>query len=167
MKCSLGISNFLGEISSLSHLLFSSIYLHWLLRKAFLSLLAILWNSAFRWVYPFFSPLPFMSLHFTAICKASSGNHFAFLYFLFLGMVLITASCTMFLWLDWVYTFGKITDVKCPLLHQRYILQHRLSLLMLTLITCLRSMSVFPTLKLLLSPPPYFTLWKELLEVHS
>ena len=30
-------------------LLFSSIYLHWSLRKAFLSLLAILWNSAFRW----------------------------------------------------------------------------------------------------------------------
>ena len=32
-------------------LLFSTISLHWLLRKAFLSLLAILWNSAFRWVY--------------------------------------------------------------------------------------------------------------------
>ena len=29
-------------------LLFSSISLHWLLRKAFLSLLAILWNSAFK-----------------------------------------------------------------------------------------------------------------------
>ena len=29
-------------------LLFSSIYLHWLRRKAFLSLLAILWNSAFN-----------------------------------------------------------------------------------------------------------------------
>ena len=29
-------------------LLFSSIYLHWLLRKAFLSLLSILWNSAFK-----------------------------------------------------------------------------------------------------------------------
>ena len=28
------------------------------LRKAFLSLLAILWNSAFRWVYLSFSPLP-------------------------------------------------------------------------------------------------------------
>ena len=83
-------------------------------------------------------------------------------------MVLITASCTMFLRLDWVYTFGmEITDVKCPLLHQGYILQHNLSLLMLTLITCLRSMSVFSTLKLLLSPPPYFTLWKELLEVHA
>ena len=32
-------------------LLFSSISLHWSLRKAFLSLLVILWNSAFRWVY--------------------------------------------------------------------------------------------------------------------
>ena len=37
-------------------LLFSSISLHWPLRKAFLSLLAILWNSAFRWIgyiFPF------------------------------------------------------------------------------------------------------------------
>ena len=40
-------------------LLFSSISLHWLLRKAFLSLLAILWNSAFRWLYLSFSPLLF------------------------------------------------------------------------------------------------------------
>ena len=38
-------------------LLFSSISLHWSLRKAFLSLLAILWNSAFRCLYLFFSPL--------------------------------------------------------------------------------------------------------------
>ena len=50
MKCSVGISNFLEEIPSLSILLFSSISLHWSLRKAFLSLLAILWNSAFKWV---------------------------------------------------------------------------------------------------------------------
>ena len=66
-------------------LLFSSISLHWLLRKAFLSLLAILWNSAFRWVYLSFSPLPLTSLLFSAICKASSDNHFAFLHFFFLG----------------------------------------------------------------------------------
>jgi len=65
-------------------LLFSSISLHWSLRKAFLSLLAILWNSAFRWIYLSFSPLPFASLLFSAICKASSDNHFAFLHF-FLG----------------------------------------------------------------------------------
>ena len=56
-------------------LLFSSISLHWSLRKAFLSLLAILWNSAFRWVYLSFSPLPFISLVFSAIWKASSDNH--------------------------------------------------------------------------------------------
>ena len=95
MKCSLGISNFLEEISSLSILLFSSISLHWLLRKAFLSLLSILWNSAFKWVYLSFSPLLFTSLLFIAIFKATSDNHVAFLYFFFLGMVLILISCTM------------------------------------------------------------------------
>ena len=76
-------------------LLFSCISLHWSLRKAFLSLLAVLWNSAFRWISLSSSPLPFASLLFSAICKASSDSHFAFLHFLFLGMVLITASCTV------------------------------------------------------------------------
>jgi len=60
-------------------LLFSSISLHWLLKKAFLSLLAILWNSAFRCGYLSFAPLLFTSLLFTAICKASPDSHFAFL----------------------------------------------------------------------------------------
>ena len=63
-------------------LLFSSISLQWSLRKPFLSLLAILWDSAFKWVYLSFSPLPLASLFFSAICKASSDNHFAFLHFL-------------------------------------------------------------------------------------
>ena len=76
-------------------LLLSSISLHWSLRMALLSLLAILWNSVFKWVNLSFSPLPFTSLLFTAICKASSDCHFAFLHFFFLGMVLIPASCTM------------------------------------------------------------------------
>ena len=74
---------------------FFSISLHWLLRKAFFCLLAILWNSAFKWVYLSFSPLFLASLVFTAICKASSDSHFAFLNYFFLGMVLITASCTV------------------------------------------------------------------------
>ena len=60
---------------------FSSISLHWSLRNHFLSLLAILWNSAFKWVYPSFSPLPFASFLFSAICKTSSDSHFAFLHF--------------------------------------------------------------------------------------
>ena len=40
-------------------LLFSSISLHWSLRKAVLSLLVILWNSAFKWVYLSFSPITY------------------------------------------------------------------------------------------------------------
>ena len=76
--------------------LFSSISLHWWLRKTFLSLLAILWNSAFKLVYLSFSPLLSTSLLFTeeASCKAFSDSHFAFLHLFFLGMVLIPVSCT-------------------------------------------------------------------------
>ena len=78
-------------------LLFSSIPLHWSLRKPFLSLFAILWNSEFRWIYVSFSLLPFTSLLFSPIYKAFSDQHFAFLHLFFLEMVLITASCSM-LW---------------------------------------------------------------------
>ena len=66
-------------------LLFSLISLHWPLRKAFLSLLAILWNSEFKWVYLSFLPLTFASLLFTAICKPSPDSHLAFLHVFFLG----------------------------------------------------------------------------------
>ena len=62
-------------------LLFYSISLHCSLKKTFLSLLAILWNSTFNWVYLSLSPLPFASLLFSTICNASSDNHFAFLHF--------------------------------------------------------------------------------------
>ena len=46
-----------------------------------LSLLAILWNSAFRCLYLSFFPLLLASLLFTAICKASPDSYFAFLHF--------------------------------------------------------------------------------------
>ena len=71
------------------------ISLPWSLRKAFLSLLAILWNSAVRCLYLSFSPLLFSSHLFTDICKASSDSHFAFFHFFSIGMVLIPVSCTM------------------------------------------------------------------------
>ena len=56
MKCSLGISNFLEGISSFSH---SIVFLYFCIAHLgrpffffnFKSLLAILWNSAFSWVY--------------------------------------------------------------------------------------------------------------------
>ena len=76
-------------------LLFSSVSLHWSLRKAFLSLLAILWNSTFKWDCLSFSPLLFTSLLFTDICKASSDSHFSFLHFFSMGAVLIPVSCTV------------------------------------------------------------------------
>ena len=91
-------------------LLFSSISLHWLLRKAFLSLLAILWNSAFNWVYLSFSPFLFTFLLFTAICKASSDSNFTFLHFFFLGIVLIPVSCTMS-WTSVHSSSGTLSDL--------------------------------------------------------
>jgi len=114
MKCFLGSSNFVEEISSLSHSIVFLYLFALITRKAFFSLLAILWNSAFRWVYPSFFPSLFTSLHFSATCKASSDNHFAFLPFFFLGLVLITASCTM-LWTSVHSSSGTLSVRSNPL----------------------------------------------------
>ena len=49
-----------------------------------------------KWIYKMgISFLFSFASPFSAICKALSDNHFAFLHFFFLGMVLITASCTV------------------------------------------------------------------------
>ena len=93
MKCSLDISNFLEKISSLSH---SVVFLHFfcidhLGRLSYLSLLFFGTLHSDGYIFPF---LFCLSL-FSAVCKASSNNHSAFLHFFFLGMVLTTASCTM------------------------------------------------------------------------
>ena len=91
MKCSLGISNFLEAISSLSHSI------------VFLYLFALISEEGFL-ISPYYSlelciqmliSFLFTSLLFSAICKASSDNQFDFLHFFFLGMILITASCTV------------------------------------------------------------------------
>jgi len=76
-------------------ILISSISLCCSLKKASSSLLAVLWNSTFRWVYLSLSPLPFVSLVFLAICKASSDNPFAFFHFLSIRIILVTAYCMM------------------------------------------------------------------------
>ena len=47
---------FLERSLVFAFLLFSSISLHCSLKKAFLSLLVIFWNSAFSWVYPSLTP---------------------------------------------------------------------------------------------------------------
>ena len=86
---------FLKRLLVFPILLLSSVSLYYSFKKPFSFLLAILWNSAFSWVYLFFSPLPFACLLSPAICKASSDNHFFFLLFFSSGMVLVTASYTL------------------------------------------------------------------------
>ena len=66
-------------------LLFSYISLHWLLRKTFLSLLAILWNSAFKWAHLSFSPLPLASLVFRSYLWGLLRQPFCLFAFLFHG----------------------------------------------------------------------------------
>ena len=91
MKCSLGISNFLEEIISLSHTIVFLDFFALITEEGFFSLPALLWNSAFKWVYLSFSPLFFASLLFTAICKASLLRQpFCFFSFLFLGDGLVS-----------------------------------------------------------------------------
>ena len=76
-------------------LLSSSISLHWSLRKAFLSLLEIFFGFSIEMGISFLFSFAFCFPLFTAVCKASSERHFAFMHFFFLGMVLIPVSCTM------------------------------------------------------------------------
>ena len=51
-------------------------------------------NEAGQRLTEFCQEKPLASLLFSAICKASSDDHLAFLRFIFLGMVLIPLSCT-------------------------------------------------------------------------
>ena len=70
MKYSLGISDFLEVISSLSHSIFFLYFFACSLKKSFLFLLAYLLHSALNLVYHSLSSLHFTSLLFSAICKA-------------------------------------------------------------------------------------------------
>ena len=95
MKCPLDISNFLEEISSFSHPIVFLYFFALISEEDFLISPCYSLELCIQLVYLSFSPLPLASLLFSAICKASSDNHFAFLHFSFLRMVLITASFTM------------------------------------------------------------------------
>ena len=59
-------------------LLFSSISLHWSLRKAFLSFSLLFFGTLHSDIYLSFLPLPLASLLFSTICNACSENQFAF-----------------------------------------------------------------------------------------
>jgi len=76
-------------------LLFSSISLHCSLRKAFSFLFAILWNSANSDGYICPLSFAFYFLSFLDYLQGFIRQPFYLFAFLFLGMVLITASCKM------------------------------------------------------------------------
>ena len=108
------VSNFLEEISTISHSVVFLYFFALIAEEGFLISPSILWNSTFRWVYRSFPPLPLASLLFSAICKASSDNHFACLHFFFLRMVLITASCRE-LWTSFYNSSGTHSIRSNPL----------------------------------------------------
>ena len=110
MKDALGIFNFLEEISSLSHSIIFLYFFALITEEDIVISPCSSLELCIQWVYLSFSPLPFTSLLFIAICKASLDNHFDFLHFFFLGMVLITASCKMS-WTSIYSSSGTLSDL--------------------------------------------------------
>ena len=81
---------FLEELSSLSHSIVFLYFFALITKEGFLISPCYSLELCIQMGISFL----FTSL-FTAICRASSDNHFAFLHFFFLAMILITASCTV------------------------------------------------------------------------
>ena len=94
MKFSLGISDFLEEISSLSPIVFLYFFAL-IIEEGFLFSPFYSLELCIHIGISFFFSFFFSFLLFTGICKASSDSHFAFLYFFFLGKVLLPVSCTV------------------------------------------------------------------------
>ena len=87
--------NFLEEMSSLSHSIVFLYFFTLITEEGFLvSLLFFGTLHSDGYIY-FFSPLHLSFLLSSDICKPYSDNHFAFLHFFYLGMVLLTPSYTM------------------------------------------------------------------------
>ena len=82
MKCSLGISNFLEEISSLSHSIFSLHFFALITEESFLISPCYSLELYIQMGISFLSSFAFCFPFFTVICK-NSGSHFAFLHFFF------------------------------------------------------------------------------------
>ena len=95
MKCSLAISDFLDEISSLSHSVLFLYFFAMIAEEGFLISSCYSLELCIQMLLSFLFSFGFHSLLFTAICKASHDSHFAFLHFFSMGMVLIPVSCTM------------------------------------------------------------------------
>ena len=80
-------------IPSLSHSVVFPYFFALIAEEGFLISSCYSLELCFQMLTSFFFPLLFTSLLFTAIYKASSDSHFAFLHFFFLGMIPIPVSC--------------------------------------------------------------------------
>ena len=84
MKRSFGISDFLEEISSLSHSVVFLYFSELITEEGFLISSCYSLELCIQMGISFLFSLVFASLLFSAVCKASSDNRFAFFAFLFL-----------------------------------------------------------------------------------
>ena len=89
MKSSLGNSNFLEEISSLSHSVVFLYFFALIIEEGFLISPGYSLELCIQMGISFLFSFALASLCFTDICKASSDNHFASSHFFSMGMVLI------------------------------------------------------------------------------
>ena len=116
MKCSLDISNFLEEISGLSHSIIFLLFFALITKEDFLISPCYSLEIYIQMGISFLFSFAFHFSFFSAICKASSDNHFAFLHFFSVGMVLITASCAM----SWTFIHSS-SDTVSDLIHWIYL----------------------------------------------
>ena len=105
----LGISNFLEEISSLSHSVVFLYFFALITDEGFIISPCYSLELCIQMGISSFSPLPSL-LFFSQLFVFSSDNHFAFLHFFFLGMVLIPASCTVS-WTSVHTSSGTLSDL--------------------------------------------------------
>ena len=80
LTSSLGISNYLEEISSLSHSIVFLYFFALITEEGFLISPFYSVEPCIQMGISFLFSLPFASLLFMAVCKASSDNHFAILH---------------------------------------------------------------------------------------
>ena len=89
------VSDFLEEISSLSHSIVFLYFFALVTKEGFLISPCYSLELCIQMTISFLFSFVFASLFFTAIYKPSSDSHFSFLHLFFLEMVLIPVSCTM------------------------------------------------------------------------
>ena len=95
MKCSLGISNFVEEVSSLSYSIVFLYFFALVTKEGFLISPCYSLELCIQRGVSFLFSFPFGFSSFHSYMSDLLRQPFSFLHFFFLGMVLIPVSCTM------------------------------------------------------------------------